>query len=161
AIRGALVYLLAYMFTNLGAFAVAIAVEKDDGSGTDLEDFVGLSRTRPALALMMAFFMLSLIGIPLTGGFIGKLLVFQASLEAGLLPLVIIAIITSVISAFYYARVIVNMYLREGEGAEVTPVSSYLNWAIYAMAAGTFILGVFPPLVTNLTDMVTLVAMLP
>ena len=161
AIRGALVYLLAYMFTNLGAFAIAIAVEKDDGSGTDLEDFVGLSRTRPALALAMAFFMLSLIGIPLTGGFIGKLLVFQASLEAGLLPLVIIAIITSVISAFYYARVIVNMYLREGEGAEAPAVSSYLNWAIYAMAAGTFILGVFPPLVTNLTDMVTLVAMLP
>ena len=104
------VYLIAYMFTNIGAFAVAMAIERNDGTGTNLEDFVGLSKTRPAMAFMMAVFMLSLTGIPLTAGFMGKWLVFQATLQAELVPLAIIGVLTSVISAFYYVRIIVNMY---------------------------------------------------
>ena len=162
AIQAALIYLMAYMFTNMGAFGVALAVEKDDGTGTDLENFVGLGKTHPVLAFAMAFFMLSLIGVPLTGGFLGKLFVFRATLEAGLVPLAIIGVLTSVVSAFYYVRIIVNMYLRDEEGEEKLPgATQYVRWGVYAAFAGTLLLGVFPPLVTNLTDMVTLALTLP
>jgi NADH-quinone oxidoreductase subunit N len=157
ATRAALIYLLAYMFTNLGAFGVALAVERDDGSGTNLEDFVGLAKSRPGLALMMAIFMLSLTGIPLTGGFIGKWFVFKATLDAGLVALAIIGVLTSVVSAFYYVRVIVNMYLRDGE-AETPGESRMVNWAVYVAGAGTLIMGIFPFLVTGLSDLVTVAA---
>ncbi|HEX9597675.1 MAG TPA: NADH-quinone oxidoreductase subunit N, partial [Anaerolineales bacterium] len=156
AIQAALVYLLAYAFTNLGAFGVALAIEKDDGSGTAIDDFVGLSKSRPMLAIMMAIFMLSLTGIPLTAGFIGKWFVFKVTLDAGLVPLAVIGVLTSVVSAFYYVRIIVNMYLREGEGDPAAGATRYVEWAIYAAFAGTLLLGIFPALVTNLTDMVAL-----
>lgn len=158
ATQGALVYMLAYMFTNLGAFGVALAIEKEDGSGTDLDDFIGLSKSRPILAAAMAVFMLSLTGIPLTAGFVGKLLVFQSAVQAGLFGLAIIGVLTSVVSAFYYVRIIVNMYLkddREGDAAEgATP---YVRWAINISLAGTMIFGIAYPLTTNLVKMVHIV----
>ena len=152
SINGALVYLLAYTLTNLGAFAVAIAIEKDDGSGTTLEDFVGLGRSKPLLAAMMAVFMFSLTGIPLTAGFIGKWLIFSATVEAGLIWLAIIGVLTSVVSAYYYVRVIINMYLRDGEGSPAEGSTPLLNGAVYAAFAGTLLLGIFPILATNLLD---------
>ena len=158
AIRAAMLYLIAYMFTNLGAFGVAMTIEKDDGSGTTLEDFVGLSKSRPALAFMMAVFMLSLTGIPLTAGFIGKWYVFRAALEANLIPLAVIGVLTSVVSAFYYIRIIVNMYLRDGDGDKAEGATEYINWAIYIAFAGTIIMGILPFLATNLTDNLTLAA---
>lgn len=157
ALQGVMIYLLAYMFTNLGAFGVALAVERDDGTGTNLEDFVGLSRVRPGLALMMVIFMFSLTGIPLTSGFVGKWFVFKAALDAGLFWLAIIGVLTSVASAFYYVRVIVNMYLREGN-AEVPGATASVNWAVYLAAAGTIILGVFPFIMTNLSSAVMVAA---
>jgi NADH-quinone oxidoreductase subunit N len=160
AAQAILVYMLAYMFTNLGAFAVALAVEKDDGTGTNLEDFVGLSKSRPGLAMMMTVFMLSLTGIPLTGGFIGKWLVFQATLDAGLVPLAVIGVLTSVVSAFYYIRVVVNMYLRDGEGDPAAGATRYVQWAAYISFAGTLVLGIIPALVLNLTSMVSIATML-
>jgi NADH-quinone oxidoreductase subunit N len=158
ATQAALIYLLSYMFTNLGAFAVALAIEKTDGSGTNLEDFVGLSKSRPLLALMMAVFMLSLTGIPLTAGFIGKWFVFKATLDAGLVPLAIIGVLTSVVSAFYYVRIVVNMYLREGDGDPAEGATQYVNWAVYVAFAGTVLLGIFPFLVTNLSDTIVIAA---
>jgi len=121
AAQAASVYLLAYMFTNIGAFAVAMALERDDGTGTHLDDFIGLAKTQPLLSFMMAVFMLSLTGIPLTAGFIGKWLVFQAALQAELVPLAVIGVLTSVVSAFYYIRIVVNMYLRDTAKAIVLP----------------------------------------
>lgn len=156
AAQAILIYMIAYAFTNLGAFAVAMAIEKDDGSGTDLNDFVGLAKTRPALALMMAVFMLSLTGVPATAGFIGKALVFQVTLEAGLIPLAIIGVLTSVASAFYYMRVIVNMYLREEQGDPAVGATPRLNWATYITFAGTMILGLMPVLATTFSDRVVL-----
>lgn len=158
AVQAALIYLLAYLFTNIGAFAIATALEKDDGSGTNIEDFVGLAKSRPMLALMMAVFMLSLTGIPLTGGFIGKWLVFQATLDAGLVPLAVIGVLTSVVSAFYYVRIIVNMYLREGEGDAAVGATLSVRATAYLAFAGTLLLGIFPAFALNLTHMVTLAA---
>ncbi|HRL14075.1 MAG TPA: proton-conducting transporter membrane subunit, partial [Aggregatilineales bacterium] len=154
--QSALIYVLAYMLTTLGAFAVVIAVEKADGTGVNLEDFIGLSKRRPLLAVAMAIFMLSLTGIPLTAGFIGKWFVFQVTLQAGLIPLAIIGVVTSVASAFYYVRVIVNMYLLDGDGREIDGDTQYTNWITYATLAGTLLLGIFPVLITNLTDTVAL-----
>ena len=161
AAQAALLYLMAYAFTNLGAFAVAIAIERDDGSGTHLDHFVGLGRSRPLLAGIMAVFMLSLTGIPLTAGFMGKWFVFQATIEAGLVWLAIIGVLTSVISAYYYVGLIVRMYLRDGEGDPAAGSSRYLNWALYATFAGTLVLGVFPFLMTNLVEPVALALNIP
>lgn len=161
ASQSALVYLMTYMFTNLGAFAIAMALEREDGSGTSLDDYVGLANSRPLFAFIMAVFMLSLTGVPLTAGFVGKWLVFGATMEAGLVWLAVIGVLTSVISAFYYVRVIVNMYLREGEGDAAPNATPYLTWAIYATFAGTLLVGIIPTLVTNLTQMVTVVANVP
>jgi NADH-quinone oxidoreductase subunit N len=163
AAQATLLYLLAYMFTNLGAFGVALALEKDDGTGTNLSDFTGLAKSRPVLALMMMIFMLSLTGIPFTGGFIGKFFVFQAAIEAGLLPLVLIGVVTSVVSAFYYMRVIVNMYLRapeEGEGNPAIGATQTVHWAVYASFAGTVVMGILPFLATTLTDTIQIASTL-
>ena len=158
ATQGALVYMLAYMFTNLGAFGVVLAIEKEDGSGINLDDLVGLSKSRPMLAMAMAIFMLSLTGVPLTAGFVGKAMIFSSAIQAGLVGLAVIGVLTSVVSAFYYVRVIVNMYLRDAdEGASVEIETSYVRWAINISLAGTVIFGIFFPLATNLVGMVNIV----
>jgi len=158
ATQAALLYLLAYMFTNLGAFGVALAIEKNDGSGTNLDDFVGLAKSRPLLALMMAVFMLSLTGIPLTSGFIGKWFVFKSTMDAGLVWLAVIGVLTSVVSAYYYVRVIINMYLRDGEGDPAEGATEYVTWGVYVAFAGTILMGIFPFLATNLSDTVIVAA---
>jgi len=131
-----------------------MAIEKDDGTGTNLDDFIGLGKSKPVLALMMTVFMLSLTGIPLTGGFIGKFFVFKATIESGLMPLAIIGVLTSVASAFYYVRIIVNMWLKDGEGDAAAGATSYVTWAIYIAFAGTLVMGILPFLVTNIADAV-------
>ena len=160
AAQAASVYLLAYMFTNIGAFAVAMALEHSDGTGTKLDDFIGLAKSQPLLAFMMAVFMLSLTGIPLTAGFIGKWLVFQATLQAELVPLAVIGVLTSVVSAFYYIRIVVNMYLRDTAKEIVLPgASPRLNWAIYLSFAGTLVVGILPALMTGLSSSVNFTAL--
>jgi len=157
ATQGALVYMMAYMFTNLGAFAVVMALENEDGSGVELEDLVGLGKSRPALAMAMTVFMLSLTGIPLTAGFVGKLLVFSSAVQAGLFGLAVIGVLTSVASAFYYMRVVVNMYLRDGDGNVPALETPYVKWAINISLAGVIVFGIFYPLATNLVSMVNIV----
>ena len=158
AAQSALVYMLAYMFTNLGAFAVVMTIEKEDGTGVDLDNITGLARSRPLMAMAMTVFMLSLTGIPLTAGFVGKLLVFAAAVQAGLYGLVIVGVLTSVVSAFYYMRVVVNMYLRDtSDSLEPSLETPYVRWAIHISLAGTLIFGIFYPLATNLVSMVSIV----
>jgi NADH-quinone oxidoreductase subunit N len=161
AAQGALIYLLAYTFTNLGAFAIVMLLESGDGSGTEIEDFTGFGKTNPAMAAIFAVFLLSLAGIPPLAGFWGKWFVFAPTIQAGLIPLAIIGVLTSVVSAYYYIRIIVNMFFREGPERETPGATQYVNWAIYASFAGTIILGVLPVLMTNLVDNVNLAAILP
>ena len=157
ATQSALIYMMAYMFTNLGAFAVVMAIEREDGSGGNIDDITGLAKTRPLMAMAMTVFMLSLTGVPLTAGFVGKLMVFASALQAGLFGLAVIGVLTSVVSAFYYVRVIVNMYLRDSSG-DLQPAleTSYVRWAINIALAGTLIFGIFYPLATNLVGMVSI-----
>ncbi len=105
-----LVYLAAYAAMNLGAFGGVLAVERDNGFGTSLDDFAGLARRRPGLAAAMALFLFALAGIPATVGFVGKFNVFYAAITGGHLELAIIGVLASALGMFYYLRVIWAMY---------------------------------------------------
>ncbi len=152
--RAVVIYLLAYAFTNAGAFSVVVAVEKDDASNTGLDSMRGLAAKQPLLAASMAVFMLSLTGIPLTAGFMGKWFVFKSALAADLVPVAIIGAVTSLVSAFYYLRIIWFMYFEEGAGEAQVPWP--LAWAISIATVGTLMLGVFPYLLSDMVKDITL-----
>ena len=151
AVSSALFYLVTYAITSFGAWSVVIALEKPDGRGLDIEDFAGLGRRKPALAVAMTIFMLSLTGMPPTLGLIGKLYLFRTVIEGGFIGLAVIGVLTSLISAYYYLRVVVMMWMREGEPqvesepwldlttaatAIATVVLSFLPAALFALASG-------------------------
>jgi NADH-quinone oxidoreductase subunit N len=115
AVAAMLFYLLAYTLTTFGAWAVVISVERADYQGLELEDYAGLGLKYPWLGVAMLVFMLSLTGIPLTMGFWGKLFLFRATVDAGYVELALIGLLSSLISAYYYLRVVVMMFMRSGE----------------------------------------------
>ena len=154
AVRAALFYLLTYAITNLGAWGVVLALEKAEGSGLAIEDYAGLGKKRPALALAMALFMLSLTGVPPTVGFMGKFYLFRAVIDANLIWLALIGVVTSLISAYYYLRVVVVMYMRDGE-PEVRS-ETLLNSTIFVTALGTLIFGILPGLLLKMINQVKL-----
>jgi NADH-quinone oxidoreductase subunit N len=141
-----LYYLLGYSFTNLGAFAVVVALEHRGEVRDRISDFRGLARTHPGLAAAMALFMLSLTGVPPLAGFVGKFYIFSAALNAGLVWLVIVAAVNSTISAYYYVRVIVEMYVREGDVVPIKRIGARpaLLISIAVGLAGTILIGLFP-----------------
>jgi NADH-quinone oxidoreductase subunit N len=114
-VASVLFYLLAYAVTNFGAWSVVIALEGAEGKGLQLEDYYGLGKKYPVLAAAMLVFMLSFIGVPPTIGFMGKFYLFRTVLEAGYTWLAVIGVLTSLLSAYYYLRVVVNMYMRQGD----------------------------------------------
>jgi NADH-quinone oxidoreductase subunit N len=115
SVASMLFYLVAYGLTTLGAWAVVIAVERTERGGLLLDDYAGLGRSHPGLALAMTVFMLSFTGVPLTLGFWGKLYLFSTVVEGGYLGLALIGLLTSAVSAFYYLRLVVIMFMRSGE----------------------------------------------
>ena len=142
SIAAGLFYLVAYAVTNFGAWAVVIALEKAEGKGLDLDDYAGLGRKYPALAAAMTIFMLSLTGVPPTLGLIGKLYLFRAVIAGGFYGLAIIGVLTSLISAYYYLRVVVIMYMREGEPQTTRDPWLNLTWGLTALA--TVIVSLIP-----------------
>lgn len=114
AVASTLFYLLAYAITNFGAWSVVIALEKVEGQGLELDDYFGLGKKYPVLAIAMLVFMLSFIGVPPTIGFVGKFYLFRTVLAGGFTWLAVIGVLTSLLSAYYYLRVVVNMYMHEG-----------------------------------------------
>lgn len=137
-------YLTAYALMNAGAFAVLTLMTDAADRGDDLDRFAGLGRTRPGLAAAMTFFLLSLGGIPPLAGFAGKVLVFQAALEAGWVWLAVLGILTSVIALVYYFRIIAYMYFRESEYEPPRQTSTATNVAIGVALVGTVLFGVLP-----------------
>lgn len=143
-----LFYMLAYALTNMGAFAVLVALEQRGELAWSLDDFDGLGQRQVWLALAMAVFMLSLAGVPPTAGFFGKFMVFAAAWESGQGILALVGVITSAIAAFFYLRVIVRMFMQE-PSREVQPLA-YRGVAvsIAVAVAGIILFGVLPtPLV--------------
>lgn len=141
-ISAALFYMFAYLFTNLGAFAIVIAMEHQQGQGVMLDDYKGLAKQHPWLALVMAFFMLSLTGIPLTGGFAAKFFVLRTAIDANLIGLALVGVITSVVSAYYYLRVVFLMYMYDGEARLIS--NPALLAAVWITAVATLFLGILP-----------------
>jgi NADH-quinone oxidoreductase subunit N len=141
-VAAALFYMLAYVFTNLGVFAIIVTVERRERQGLDLDDYKGLAKKSPWLALALAYFMLSLTGIPPTGGFVAKFSVFGAALEADLLWLAIVGVVTSVVSAYFYLRPVFYAFMYDGDG-EIT-LRPATNLAITIGLVVTFLLGIFP-----------------
>ncbi len=133
AIAAGLFYLLTYALTNFGSWAVVIALEKENGTGLELNDYAGLGRSQPLMAAAMTVFMLSLTGIPPTLGLIGKLYLFRVVVDGGFMWLAIIGVLTSLISAFYYLRVIVIMYMKEGSPKTTAETWLSLSWAATAI----------------------------
>jgi NADH-quinone oxidoreductase subunit N len=142
----AMFYLAAYALTNIGAFAVVTYFARKDEKYVAIDDFAGLAQRQPVMAAMMTIFLLSLIGVPLTGGFFGKFYIFKAALDSNLVWLSVLGLLNSAVAAYYYLYLLVVMYMKEpGESAEnLPPVGFGLKIAVYASAIGTLILGIFP-----------------
>ena len=147
-------YLAAYAFTNVGAFAVVTYFSRKGERYVSIDDFAGLAQRQPGMAAMLTIFLLSLIGVPLTGGFFGKFYIFKAALDAKLVWLTVLGLLNSAVAAFYYLRILVVMYMREpGESVEtLPPAGALLQIAVYGSAVGTLLLGIFPSLILDFAN---------
>jgi NADH-quinone oxidoreductase subunit N len=144
-ISAAMFYTAAYAAMNVGAFAVVSHLANAGERYVNLEDYEGLGRTSPILAATLTVFLLSLIGIPMTGGFFAKFYVFSAALRANLVWLTIIGVLNSAIGAYYYLRIIVVMYMRESrKEVPVSPISPGLAAALVLSLVATLYLGILP-----------------
>lgn len=142
-VEGSLLYILAYVLMNLGAFGCVVLVSnsiKSDG----IKDYAGLYKKDPAIAFMLTLFLLSLAGIPPLAGFLGKFLVFAAAIESRFILLAVAGVINSVIALYYYVRVVKFMYLDEPRTFEVYPRPISLQIALIVALAGILIVGLFP-----------------
>jgi len=152
-------YLLTYAVATLGAFGCVVAVERRRRGEVTLLDLRGLGRSSPALAGMLSLCLLSLAGIPATAGFVGKLVVFQAGIAAGLTWLVVIGIASSVVAAFFYLRIAGTMFLEEPDVARGLPVvTSGLSFGVAISAALVAYLGVQPQVLIDLAGAAAVLA---
>lgn len=142
SVASALFYLVTYALTSFGAWSVVISLERADGKGLEINDFAGLGKRKPLLAAAMTIFMLSFTGMPPTLGLVGKFFLFRTVIEGGFIWLAVIGVLTSLISAYYYLRVVVVMYMHEGEQpAESEP---WLDFTTVITALGTVVLSIIP-----------------
>jgi NADH-quinone oxidoreductase subunit N len=137
-------YLLVYTFTNMGAFGLVVMLRRHDVVGDRVEDFRGLARSNPLAAATMLVFLLSLAGIPCTSGFIGKWWLFGSAVKADYAWLAVIAVVNSAISLYYYARVVVAMYMSPAKTAERVAVPVPLAAALAVSLVFTLVIGVYP-----------------
>ena len=146
-ISSAMLYLLVYCVMNIGAFGAVILAKTADGESLMISDYAGLGLRKPLLAMFMTVMLLSLASFPPTAGFVGKFYIFKSAVQSGHIWLVIIGAINTAISAFYYLRVVVTMYMREPEEElEFSPYSSTLVIGLIIAAVGVLLIGVLPSL---------------
>ncbi|MCX7834135.1 MAG: NADH-quinone oxidoreductase subunit N [Ignavibacteria bacterium] len=149
ALKSIAYYLLAYVLMQLGAFIVVSILEKPSAGSKEylnvnIEDYKGLIKTNPYLAIMLSIFLLSLSGIPPLAGFWGKYYIFYAAIKENLITISVIAIIFSVISVYYYLKVVVYMWFYEPDSKEVIHIDTFSSIAIFISAILTFIIGIYP-----------------
>jgi NADH-quinone oxidoreductase subunit N len=145
-----LFYLLSYVFMTLGAFGVVSLVRKGEGEALEISDYSGLAGRHGLLAAAMAVFMVSLSGIPPTAGFFAKFYVFSAAVKTGHVGLAVVGVLNSLVSVYFYMRIVYLMYMRE-ETAAVEPMRSRATWVALALCvAGTIVLGILPSSVARL-----------
>jgi len=152
AAAGALFYLCGYLLMTLGAFAALGALRQGDRDCATVEGIKGLARRSPLIALALTLSMLSLAGIPLTVGFMGKLMIFQEAVEYGYTYLALIGIVTSIVSVYYYLRPVVAMYFHEAtEPAERTESAWGLHLTLAVTSFGILFFGIFPSRIVDLS----------
>ena len=140
-----LFYLLAYLFITMGVFGTVILLERKEYAGEKFGDYAGLGARAPLLAAMMTLFMLALTGIPPTGGFVGKVYLFAAAVEAGWIWVAVIGVVASAVSLYYYFAVVIQMYFKESDKQTPTPLAApALVGAIILCAITTLVLGIVP-----------------
>ncbi len=140
-----LFYLLVYTFTTAGAFGVILLLERGGEEAVGIGDTAGLATRHPLAALALALFLLSLVGIPPTAGFVGKFYLFGAAVRSGFVWLAVIGVLNSAAAAYYYLRIIVNMYMREPEGTPAVVMPSFAGaLAVVVALWGVIQLGIFP-----------------
>lgn len=148
--NGIIFYSAAYMFMQIGAFIIVSVLENND-KYLQIEDYKGLYKNHPWLAALMAIFMFSLAGIPPFAGFPGKYMLFIGAVESGFTWLTIVAVISTIISIYFYIGLIMNMYFKENENSYSVSVSSGSNIALFFSTLGVFILGILPFFLINIT----------
>jgi NADH-quinone oxidoreductase subunit N len=143
-----LLYLMVYLFMNMGAFGVVILLSRGHGMGDEIQDYTGLARKAPFAAFLMLVFMFSLTGIPPTAGFIGKFYLFMAAIQSGYTFLAVVGLVVSAVSSVYYLYVVMVMYMREPEREFSFVSSPALPIALTVSLVAVLFLGVYPaPLV--------------
>jgi NADH-quinone oxidoreductase subunit N len=145
-VQSVLFYMLVYTVTNMGAFGFVVMLESRGYAGETVQDYAGLARKHPLAAFGMLLFMLSLGGIPPTAGFMGKLYLFAAAVNAGYVWLVVVAVLMSAVSLYYYFRIVLQMYLRDGEEAQPASLveAPWTERVIWACGLAVLIIGVLP-----------------
>ncbi|MBF0448531.1 MAG: NADH-quinone oxidoreductase subunit NuoN [Magnetococcales bacterium] len=149
--QSVLIYLTIYIFMSIGAFGLILLLNRE-GIGENIEDFKGLSRKRPYLAVLMSIFMFSMAGIPPLAGFVGKLYIFMAAIKAGLLTVAILGVIFSAIGAFYYLRVVKYMYFDEAESEFAMTVNSTSQAVIIISGIVIVVWGILPSALLSWTE---------
>ncbi len=150
AIAAVIFYLLTYAVMNLGAFAVVQIIARGGDRRTEVEDYNGIGFQSPWLAFCLSLFLLSLLGMPLTAGFIGKVMVFRAALDQGYFVLVVIGVLNTAVSAYYYLRLIIVMFFRERTTVWSAPqIPASIGVALVITILGVLYLGLFPGRVLN------------
>ena len=138
-------YLTVYLFMNIGAFAAVIALSKKGKEYLELQDYAGVGFKYPWIGVTLSIFLISLAGFPPTGGFLAKFYVFSSAVKQGLVPLVIIGVLASLVSVFYYLRIIVYMYMKEpAEEIEIAVENPALFLVLFLCLYGVLQLGLFP-----------------
>ncbi|MBA3441134.1 MAG: NADH-quinone oxidoreductase subunit N [Pyrinomonadaceae bacterium] len=145
AIAAVIFYMLTYAVMNLGAFTVVTMIARNNDRRTAIEDYNGIGFEAPTLAFALSLFLLSMVGVPLTGGFMGKIMVFRSALNQGYVVLVVIGVLNTAVSVYYYLRLIVAMFFRERTTLWSAPrLSASIAVALAITIFGVLYLGVFP-----------------
>jgi NADH-quinone oxidoreductase subunit N len=149
-IAAVIFYMLTYALMTLGAFAIVTLIARSGDRRTEVEDYNGIGFLAPGLAFALSLFLLSLLGMPLTAGFMGKIAVFRVAIDRGYIVLVVIGVINTAISAYYYLRLIIVMFFRERLTPWSAPrIPASLAFAIVIVVVGVLYLGIFPGRVLN------------
>src|SRR5207244_3144167 len=143
-IRGVLIYLAIYLFMNVGTWAVILCMRQKGQMLEGIADLSGLGRSQPGLALALAIFMFAMAGIPPTAGFFSKLYIFLAAIDAKLVGLAVIGVVTSVVGAFYYLRIVKVMYFDEPLLSFDHPIAAELKWVLVVTAVLTMFFILLP-----------------
>jgi NADH-quinone oxidoreductase subunit N len=139
-----LVYAMAYVFMNVGAFALVVLLCRRGERGDTIAEFTGLARISPVASASLVIFFLSLTGIPPTAGFVGKFYLFAAAIQAGYIGLAVVGVVSSAISLYYYFSVVMQMYMQEPPKEHGLSPTPGLAAALILMVAGTLVFGIFP-----------------